>query len=150
MAYDEKLAGRIRALLSRSGEFDERKMFGGIAFMVDGHMCCGLIGRTLMLRVGTEAYEEALRKPHTRMMDFTGRPMKGYIYVDPPALKTAAGLASWLDRGLTFVQDLNSTPRSRQAHVPGVRAKPARPQNSRKTARPAKQAAAPKKKRQAK
>ena len=73
MAYDEKLASRIRTLLGRSGEFDERKMFGGIAFMVDGHMCCGLVDKTLMLRVGAEAYKEALRRPHTRMMDFTGR-----------------------------------------------------------------------------
>ena len=90
MAYDEKLASRIRTLLGRSGEFDERKMFGGIAFMVDGHMCCGIVDKTLMLRVGTEAYKEALRRPHTRMMDFTGRPLKGFIYVDPPGLKTAA------------------------------------------------------------
>ena len=154
MAYDDKLAGRIRAVLSKSGEFDERKMFGGIAFMVDGHMCAGLIGDTLMLRVGTEAYEASLRKPHTRKMDFTGKPLKGFIYVDPPALRTAAGLASWLDRGLTFVQDLNSTPRSRQAHATTAQARPPKSRKPRKTARPASKTAskatAPKKNRRAK
>jgi TfoX/Sxy family transcriptional regulator of competence genes len=114
MAYDEKLAGRIRTLLSKSGEFDERKMFGGIAFMVDGHMVCGVIDRTMMLRVGAEAYEASLRRPHTRMMDFTGRPLKGYIYVDPPGLKTTPALSAWLKRGVAFVQDLNLA-RSRPA-----------------------------------
>jgi TfoX/Sxy family transcriptional regulator of competence genes len=126
MAYDEKLAGRIRAVLSKSGEFDERKMFGGVAFMIDGHMCCGIVDRTLMLRVGTEAYEDALRKPHTRMMDFTGRPLKGFIYVDPPGLKTPAALGGWLSRGLAFIQDLNSTPRRRQKQAAPTR-KPAKP-----------------------
>jgi TfoX/Sxy family transcriptional regulator of competence genes len=135
MAYDEKLANRIRTLLGRSGEFDERKMFGGIAFMVDGHMCCGLIDKTLMLRVGAEAYNEALRRPHTRMMDFTGRPLKGFIYVDPPGLKTAAALASWLNRGLTFIQDLNATPRRRQARKVAATPKPRKPA---KTGRPKK------------
>jgi TfoX/Sxy family transcriptional regulator of competence genes len=135
MAYDEKLAKRIRTLLGRSGEFDERKMFGGIAFMVDGHMCCGIVDRTLMLRVGAEAYNKALRRPHTRMMDFTGRPLKGYIYVDPPGLKTAAALASWLNRGLTFIQDLNATPRRRQDRKV---ASPPKPRKSPKTGRPKK------------
>jgi TfoX/Sxy family transcriptional regulator of competence genes len=128
MAYDEKLADRIRNLLGESGEFDERKMFGGIAFMVDGHMCCGIVDRTLMLRVGAEGYEAALRRPHTRMMDFTGRPLKGFIYVDPPGLKTRPALAAWLNRALTFIQDLNVTPRQRQsrkaAPKPAKRRKP--------------------------
>ena len=136
MAYDEKLAGRIRAVLSRSGEFDERKMFGGVAFMVDGHMCCGIVDRTLMLRVGTEAYQDALRKPHTRMMDFTGKPLKGFIYVDPPGLKTPAALAGWLDQGLTFVQDLNVTPRRRQVHAAQPAKPAAKPRKPKKTGRP--------------
>jgi TfoX/Sxy family transcriptional regulator of competence genes len=137
MAYDEKLADRIRNLLGASGEFDERKMFGGIAFMVDGHMCCGIVDQTLMLRVGAEGYEAALRRPHTRMMDFTGRPLKGFIYVDPPGLKTRPALAAWLNRGLTFIQDLNVTPRQRQSRkVVAAPPKPAKPRRSRKTGRP--------------
>ena len=77
MAYDEKLADRVRDILEGDPGVSERKMFGGLAFMVDGHMACGIAGDDLMLRLGAEGAEAALQKPHVRPMDFTGRPMTG-------------------------------------------------------------------------
>jgi hypothetical protein len=83
MAYDEKLASRIRKLLKYKKNSNEKKMFGGLAFMLNGSMCSGIIQNLLVARVGPDNYESALREPHTRPMDFTGRPMKGYVYVEP-------------------------------------------------------------------
>jgi hypothetical protein len=81
-------------------------MFGGLAFMINGHMCVGLIGDDLMVRVGPEGYAEALAHPHTRPMDFTGRPMKGYVYVAPMGYQADDDLRAWVGRGLTFVSRL--------------------------------------------
>ena len=106
MAYSEDLASRIREILEEAGGVTERKMFGGLAFMVGGHMCCGIIGEELMLRLGPEGAEKALSKPHVRPMDFTGRPMKGYVYVAGPGIRTEAKLRSWLQLARDFVQTL--------------------------------------------
>ena len=107
MAYNERLASRIREILdAQDGGVDERKMFGGIAFMVKGHMCCGVIHDDLMLRLGADRAEEALAEPHVRPMDFTGRPMQGYVYVAAPALETDEGLARWLRLARDFVETL--------------------------------------------
>ncbi len=106
MAYDETLAERIRQALTGTRGVTERRMFGGICFMLGGNMTCGLVGDTLMLRVGPEAYESCLALPHVREMDFTGRPLRGYIYVAPAGLKTDRNLASWLDRALRFARTL--------------------------------------------
>jgi TfoX/Sxy family transcriptional regulator of competence genes len=106
VAYDEDLAARIREILAEAGNLEERKMFGGIAFMVGGHMCCGIIGEELMLRLGAEAAEKALTEAHVRPMDFTGRPMKGYVYVAGPGIRTEAKLRSWLRLGQDFVETL--------------------------------------------
>jgi TfoX/Sxy family transcriptional regulator of competence genes len=76
LAYNEELASRVREILAEIGDVAERKMFGGIAFMVSGHMCCGVINDDLVLRLGPEAAQKALKHPHVRPMDFTGRPMK--------------------------------------------------------------------------
>ena len=83
MAYDETLADRIRTALHGRDDVEERKMFGGITFMVAGRMACGVIHDDLMVKVGTEGHADALAEPHTRPMDFTGRPMRGMVYVDP-------------------------------------------------------------------
>jgi hypothetical protein len=83
MAYDTHLADRIRSILKRECEFTEVKMFGGIAFMVNDRMCCGVVKDDLVLRLTPELTVESLRLPHTRIMDFTGRPMKSMIYVSP-------------------------------------------------------------------
>jgi hypothetical protein len=81
VAYDAHLADRIRSILKSAGEFSERKMFGGLAFMVNGQMCCGALNTDLVLRLPPEQAAASLRRPHTRPMDFTGKPMKSMIYV---------------------------------------------------------------------
>jgi len=104
--YDEKLADRIRIALRPRRGLSERKMFGGLAFLLRGHMLCGVVGADLMVRVGAAAYEESLARPHAREMDFSGRPMKGLVYVAPPGVRTSRQLGSWLERGLAFVSAL--------------------------------------------
>jgi TfoX/Sxy family transcriptional regulator of competence genes len=103
MSYDESLASRIRALLAERDDVVEKKMFGGLCFMVNGAMCCGLTKSDFMVRVGGDHYEEALAQPHARPMDFTGRPLKGMVYVAPEGLRTKAALSRWVRRGLEFV-----------------------------------------------
>ncbi|MEK7833638.1 MAG: TfoX/Sxy family protein, partial [Acidobacteriota bacterium] len=88
MAFSEKLADRIRKQLESENGVVEKKMFGGLAFMVNGNMSCGVVGEDLMVRVGPEAYESALAEPDAREMDFTGRPMKGMIYVTADGIRT--------------------------------------------------------------
>ncbi|MBI5900024.1 MAG: TfoX/Sxy family protein [Rhodocyclales bacterium] len=106
MAYDEGLAERIRdALRGRRGT-SERRMFGGIAFMLDGNMAIGIVGDTLMARVGPARYEDALALPYVRPMDFTGKPMKGYVYVDPPGIEEDAALENWIAACSAFVSTL--------------------------------------------
>ena len=102
MAYDEELAERIRRALAGRKGLSEKKMFGGIAFMLRGNMACGIVRDQLMVRVGPERYDDALARPHARPMDFTGRPMKGMVYVGPEGLRSDADLAGWLRRGVEF------------------------------------------------
>ena len=97
MGYDEQLAERIRKVLDGRPDVIEKKMFGGLTFMVRGHMACGIVKDELMVRVGAETYEAALERPHARPMDFTGRPMKRMIYVAKPGFRTAAALRVWVD-----------------------------------------------------
>lgn len=105
MAYDEQLAERVRAILAPNMP-DERKMFGGLAFMVRGHMTVGVLAEELMVRVGPDAHDEALQQPHARPMDFTGRPMNGFVFVAPPGYADEASLTAWVERGLKFVASL--------------------------------------------
>src|SRR5258708_4682338 len=100
MSYDEKTAERVRRILSLRLDVVEKKMFGGLCFMVNGSMCCGLTSTALMVRIGPDGYERALAQPHARPMDFTGRPLTGMVYVDPAGYKTDAALAKWLQRGI--------------------------------------------------
>jgi TfoX/Sxy family transcriptional regulator of competence genes len=106
MAFNEQLATRIRAVLSDRTETSERRMFGGLAFMVRGHMACGIVGNDLMVRVGADGFDAALKKPRVRPMDFTGRPSRGMVYVAPEALRTKAALAAWVDTGIGYVSTL--------------------------------------------
>ena len=87
MAYDEDLADRAREVMPASAEVTERKMFGGLAFLMRGHMFAGIVGRELMVRIGYEAAQRALELDHVRAMDFTGRPMKNMIFVQPEGLR---------------------------------------------------------------
>jgi TfoX/Sxy family transcriptional regulator of competence genes len=96
MAFDPALAQRVRDVLIGRSNIAERKMFGGIAFLVDGKMFIGIRNASLMARVGPERHQDALALPDVRVMDFTGRPMKGYVYVDPPAIAEEKDLKAWV------------------------------------------------------
>lgn len=106
MAFDETLADRVRDALSPRVGVTERKMFGGIAFMIAGNMAVGVIGDDLMVRLDPADAEKALAEPRTRPMDFTGRPMKGMIYVDPAGTGADADLVGWVDAGAAFAASL--------------------------------------------
>ena len=106
MAYDESLAARVKEILSGHPDIAERKMFGGLAFMLAGNMCCCVTDRGLMVRVGSEGYEEALTLPHAGVMDMTGRPMRGWVLVQSAGLESDAGLNQWVGRGAEFAATL--------------------------------------------
>ena len=110
MAFDEGLAERIREVLHADQGVTERKMFGGLAFMLRGNMLVGILGDRLMARVGPDAHPQALTRPHVRPMDFSGRPMKGYVYVDPPGYLEDDALAEWVQLCRTFVLGLPAKP----------------------------------------
>ena len=106
MAYDEGLAERLREVFRGRRGVTEKKMFGGIAFMVGGYMTVGIVDDTLMARVGPDQYAAALRLPHVREMDFTGKPMKGYVYVAAAGFDSQAELEAWVERCVKFVGTL--------------------------------------------
>lgn len=112
MAYDEALAQRIRDSLRELPGITERRMFGGIAFMRDGHMFVGISDDSLMARVGPDQYEQMLAMKHVRKMDFTGRPMRGYVFIDPAGLTSQEQLLAWLERCAAFVGTLPAKPRT--------------------------------------
>jgi TfoX/Sxy family transcriptional regulator of competence genes len=117
MAYDEGLADRIRDVVDAGTT--ERKMFGGIAFMQRGNMFVGIVKDDLMVRVGPDRNDEALRQAHARPMDFTGKPMKGYVFVAPAGYESDDALEKWVNWGAEFVATL-------PAKVPKPKAKSAR------------------------
>ena len=106
MAYNEELGARIRTSMEARPGVIERKMFGGIAFMIHGNMCCGVINDDLMVRVGPDSHQASLALPHARPMDFTGRPMKGMVFVGPEGINDDGALSGWIDRDVTFAQSL--------------------------------------------
>ena len=106
MAYDESLAARVEEILSEHPDIGERKMFGGLAFMLAGNMCCCVTDQGLIVRVGLENYSDALALPHAGVMDITGRPMRGWVLVEPAGLETDASLEEWVARGAGFAATL--------------------------------------------
>jgi len=116
MAYDSKLAARIRAIIVKAGRkgVTEKEMFGGIAFLLDGKMFIGLANNQLMVRVGPDRHDEALARPHVRPMDFTGRPMRGFVFVDPPGYASPASLARWIRRGVDYALVAPARPRAKK------------------------------------
>ncbi len=106
MAYDEQLAERLRGLLTIFPGVTEREMFGGLAFLLRGNMCCGVVGEELMVRVGRESYEAALHEPHVREMDLTGRPLRGLVYVSSDGLVSDGDLRAWAERGARYAESL--------------------------------------------
>ena len=106
MAYDETLAECVRERLAGRSGINERRMFGGLTFMLDGNMCCCVTEHGLMVRVGTDAYEDALAQPHAKVMDLTGRPMRGWVLVEPEGLASDAMLGRWVEQGAEFAGTL--------------------------------------------
>lgn len=106
MAYDEGVAERLRELFVDRPGITGKKMFGGLAFLYRGHILAGIIGDSLMARVGPDEYAAALKKPHVREMDFTGKPMKGYVYVDPAGFESDADLGRWVALCIRFNKSL--------------------------------------------
>src|SRR5579871_3206800 len=104
MGFDEGLAERLHAVFEDEPGASERRMFGGLCFMVDGKMCVGIVKDELMVRVGPEKSQEALARPHARPMDFTGKPMKGFVYVAPEGFESDATLKWWVAQGVTFAR----------------------------------------------
>jgi len=115
MPYDEKLADRVREYIARThDDIEEKKMFGGLCFMVNGKMCVGVEAERLMMRINPAIYEELLEKDGVSPMDFTGKSMKGYIYVDSDVLRTDKQLAPWMDLALDFNRFAKSSKKSKR------------------------------------
>lgn len=106
MAFDAVLVDRVRRALARESGVTERRMFGGVCFTVDGNMACGVQKSDLVVRVGPDAHADALRERFVRPMDFTGRPMKGYVYVAREGLADPRSLSKWVQRGVRFSRSL--------------------------------------------
>ena len=106
MAYDEGLAERVRERLAGEAGLQEKAMFGGIAFMLDGNMSVGVSREDLMVRVGPDGTDDALAQPHARLFDMTGRPMRGWILVAPEGVEDDEDLAAWVARGVAYARSL--------------------------------------------
>lgn len=104
--YNEQLADKIRTALKKKRNMTEKKMFGGICFLNNGNMVCGVEKEFLMLRVGPDNYEKVLTMKHTAKMDFTGRPLTGFVYVKPEGLKRSDSIKKWVDISLKFAKTL--------------------------------------------
>jgi TfoX/Sxy family transcriptional regulator of competence genes len=123
VAYDEKLAERVRKAMATRKRVTEKKMFGGLAFLLGGRMCCGILNDDLMVRVGPERYAAALARPHVRPMDFTGKPLSGFVYVGSPGVKTGAALVKWLRDAAEYAASLpagKAAPRKRTSGRAGA------------------------------
>ncbi len=106
MAYDETVAQRLREAFKNHSGVTERRMFGGLTFLLNGHMCCGVVQGEVMVRVGPDAYQQALAQPGARKMDFTGRPMKGLVYVASEGFESDQSLRDWVERGTSYALSL--------------------------------------------
>jgi hypothetical protein len=106
MAYDETLAGRVRRLLKGKNGLTEKKMFGGVGFLINGNMCCGILKQDLILRLGREAAEVALREKHVRVFDITGKAMTGWVMVGPAGHRQDGALREWLRQAAAFAGQL--------------------------------------------
>jgi len=106
MAYDEPLAERVRKRIAKKTGYMERKMFGGVCFLLHGHMACGIINDEMIVRVGKEVYGSALAMPHTRKFDITGKAMTGWVMVSPQGHAADEDLDVWLQKGIDFTMSL--------------------------------------------
>lgn len=108
MPFNESIAQRVRTVLASQQGISEKKMFGGLAFLLNGNMCCGIVNELLVLRLGNEGTSQALKELHTKQMDFTGKPMKSLLYVEPEGYATDEMLDSWIWRAVVFVSSLSA------------------------------------------
>lgn len=120
MAHDEELETRVRNVLEKDAvEYELKYMFGGVAFMIRGHMSVGVVKEDLLVKVGKDAHEEAMEAPHTRPMDFTQKTMKGFVFVEQAGTRTGASLTKWVRQGVAFAatQPVKATkpPREKKA-----------------------------------
>ena len=106
MAFDENLAARIRTALGRKKGVEEKKMFGGLCFLLHGNMLVGVWKNSLIARIGQEQADEAMLEPHAKPMDITGKPMKGWIMVEPDGVVDDAEVKKWVQRAVKFVGNL--------------------------------------------
>lgn len=106
MPFDDKLANRVRKILEKTEGLSEKKMFGGICFLVNGNMALGLVNNDLMIRVKPDDSEKLLSSPHVRKMDFTGRPLKGYLYIGAKGTESDKDLRKWVMKGIEFALSL--------------------------------------------
>jgi TfoX/Sxy family transcriptional regulator of competence genes len=110
MTYDTATAERIRRVLAGRADVTEKKMVGGLSFLVSGNMCCGATGSALMIRVGADARDQVLAEPGVRPMQFAGRALSGFVCVDPPGFAADDALARWIQRALDFTATLPPRP----------------------------------------
>jgi len=106
MGYDQTTAERVRRILSGRRDVVEKRMVGGLSFSVNGAMCCGVTGTGLMVRVGADARDQVLAEAHVRPMEFGGRPLAGFVCIEPGGYRTEKQLAAWVKRGLEFASSL--------------------------------------------
>jgi TfoX/Sxy family transcriptional regulator of competence genes len=119
MAYSEDLAERIRKIMKGRRGISEKKMFGGLSFLIRGRMCCGVLGEKLVIRVSPEEYDDVLKNQNAAPMDFTGRALKGFVCVLPGATKTDAALKKWMGRAVAFVRKQPGDRRRKMGAGPG-------------------------------
>jgi len=136
MAYDDKLADRVRAALGDRKGLDEKRMFGGLAFMLHDHMCCGIMGSELLVRVPREETGAVSKRPHVRPFDFTGKPMKSFVVVGAAGLR-GVGLKRWVEECVAHVSSLppKDTKSGKAFGKPATAAPPSRPKGKTETAR---------------
>lgn len=114
MAYSEKLSNRIREAMQHLPGVEEKYMFGGVCYMLNGKMCVGVVGDELMCRIGPEAYEAALERNGCREMIFTGKPMKGYVFVSEDGMKTKKDFDHWMGLCLDFNKQAKATAKKKK------------------------------------
>lgn len=114
MVYCEQLADRLRVILSAFKGVTEKKMFGGLAFLLYGNMCCGVVGDILMIRTGPDLYETTLQKSYARPMDFTGRVIRNFVYVDPEGFQSDESLHELVNLAVNFVSSLPRKTKSQE------------------------------------
>lgn len=121
MTYDEELAQRVRQVLEGRKDVEERRMFGGLVFMVAGRMCVGVERDEIVVRLGAEEAERALARPHVRPMDFTGRPLRGFVYVARPGFRTVTQLREWVRLGVAHAEATSYDKRAPGSRTPSKR-----------------------------